>query len=69
MHASAVMQMLFHSAPLLIVILVDMAALLAYNYSGMCVTGAFSASLDKAHHMLTALVHQQSHALAARDTL
>lgn len=33
------MQMLVHSAPLLTVILVDMAALLLYNYAGMCVTG------------------------------
>ncbi len=31
--------MLVHSAPLLTVILVDMAALLLYNYAGMCVTG------------------------------
>ena len=37
-------QMIFHSAPLLIVLLVDMAALLAYNYSGMCVTGVYYAS-------------------------
>ncbi len=32
-------QMLFNSGPLLTVILIDMAALLMYNFSGMCVTG------------------------------
>ncbi|BDA42835.1 Solute carrier family 35 member F6 [Coccomyxa sp. Obi] len=37
------LHMLFHSAPLLTVILVDMAALLLYNYAGMCVTGELGA--------------------------
>ena len=32
-------QMLFNSGPLLAVIIIDMAALLMYNFSGMCVTG------------------------------
>ena len=35
MHA----QMIFNSGPLLAVIIVDMVALLMYNFSGMCVTG------------------------------
>lgn len=43
---SSAKQMLFHSAPLLTVILVDMAALLLYNYAGMCVTG------ESSHHSL-----------------
>ena len=34
-----VMQMIFHSRPIAIVLLVDMVALLMYNFSGMCVTG------------------------------
>lgn len=33
------MQMIFHSKPIAIVLLVDMVALLMYNFSGMCVTG------------------------------
>ncbi|EIE24529.1 hypothetical protein COCSUDRAFT_65401 [Coccomyxa subellipsoidea C-169] len=37
------LHMLFHSGPLLTVILVDMAALLLYNYAGMCVTGELGA--------------------------
>ena len=32
-------QMIFNSGPLLAVIIVDMVALLMYNFSGMCVTG------------------------------
>ena len=35
----SVMQMIFHSRPIAIVLLVDMVALLMYNFSGMCVTG------------------------------
>ena len=35
----AFMQMIFHSKPIAIVLLVDMVALLMYNFSGMCVTG------------------------------
>ena len=31
--------MIFNSGPLLAVIIVDMVALLMYNFSGMCVTG------------------------------
>ena len=33
------LQMIFNSGPLLAVIIVDMVALLMYNFSGMCVTG------------------------------
>ena len=33
------LQMIFHSRPIAIVLLVDMVALLMYNFSGMCVTG------------------------------
>lgn len=36
------MQMLFNSGPLLTVIIIDMVALLMYNFSGMCVTGECS---------------------------
>ena len=32
-------QMIFHSKPIAIVLLIDMVALLMYNFSGMCVTG------------------------------
>ena len=35
----SVVQMLFNSGPLLAVIIIDMVALLMYNFSGMCVTG------------------------------
>jgi hypothetical protein len=35
----SVVQMIFHSRPIAIVLLVDMVALLMYNFSGMCVTG------------------------------
>ena len=35
----SVTQMIFHSRPIAIVLLVDMVALLMYNFSGMCVTG------------------------------
>ena len=35
----SLMQMIFHSRPIAIVLLVDMVALLMYNFSGMCVTG------------------------------
>ena len=35
----SVLQMIFNSGPLLAVIIVDMIALLMYNFSGMCVTG------------------------------
>ncbi|CAL5222410.1 g4769 [Coccomyxa viridis] len=37
------LHMLFNSGPLLTVILIDMAALLMYNFSGMCVTGGLGA--------------------------
>lgn len=40
MHA----QMLFNSGPLLAVIIIDMVALLMYNFSGMCVTGEHASS-------------------------
>ena len=33
------LQMIFHSRPIAIVLLIDMVALLMYNFSGMCVTG------------------------------
>lgn len=33
------LQMIFHSKPIAIVLLIDMVALLMYNFSGMCVTG------------------------------
>ena len=33
------MQMIFHSRAIALVLLVDMVALLMYNFSGMCVTG------------------------------
>lgn len=37
------LHMIFHSRPIAIVLLVDMVALLMYNFSGMCVTGALGA--------------------------
>ncbi len=40
------MQMLFNSGPLLTVIIIDMVALLMYNFSGMCVTGKHCPSSD-----------------------
>lgn len=33
------LQMIFHSKAIAIVLLIDMVALLMYNFSGMCVTG------------------------------
>lgn len=53
--------MLFHSAPLLTVILVDMAALLLYNYAGMCVTGA--STLTPCHLFSTPLHITSAHIL------
>lgn len=38
------LQMIFHSKPIAIVLLIDMVALLMYNFSGMCVTGRAPAS-------------------------
>ena len=37
--AVCALQMIFHSRPIAIVLLIDMVALLMYNFSGMCVTG------------------------------
>ncbi|KAL3147971.1 hypothetical protein ABBQ38_014266 [Trebouxia sp. C0009 RCD-2024] len=37
------LHMIFHSRPIAIVLLIDMVALLMYNFSGMCVTGALGA--------------------------
>lgn len=31
--------MITHSKPIAVILLIDMLALLAYNFSGMCVTG------------------------------
>lgn len=31
--------MIFNSRPIAVVLLIDMVALLMYNFSGMCVTG------------------------------
>ena len=50
--------MIFNSAPLLAVIIVDMIALLMYNFSGMCVTGEQPLSPIRQHisHMAAVCV-------------
>ena len=51
-------QMIFNSGPLLAVIIVDMVALLMYNFSGMCVTGEQPLSPIRQHirHMAAVCV-------------
>ena len=53
----SVVQMLFNSGPLLAVIIIDMAALLMYNFSGMCVTGERAMSIDACRKWDSSICH------------
>ena len=65
MHASDggyVLQMIFHSRPIAIVLLIDMVALLMYNFSGMCVTGKIPHPCNVGHTVYHySVVHAQTH--------
>ena len=61
--------MIFNSGPLLAVIIVDMIALLMYNFSGMCVTGEQPLPPIRQHtsHMATVCVSRIWHFLIVRS--